>query len=111
LCEGGVTSVDGRSCAHVAFRARPDLGLTDEPAQLLEQHLGGSVVPLELLDPVEPIDDGAGFVHVATVARQNARIRLESVTGLCRSGGVDAVMAVFGAPAAKRTPTRLQARA
>jgi hypothetical protein len=64
LRERGITTVDGRGCAHVSFGARPDLGVTDELAQLLEQYFGGSVAPLELPDPFEPVDDGAGFVHV-----------------------------------------------
>jgi hypothetical protein len=67
LCDGlrerGIAAVDGGGRARVAFYARPRLGVADEPAQLLEQHLGGSVVPLELLDPLEPVDDGAGLVH------------------------------------------------
>jgi hypothetical protein len=40
------------------------------------------VVPLELLDPLEPVDDGAGFVHEAKVPRQVARVRAETVSAL-----------------------------
>jgi hypothetical protein len=55
---------DGYARTRISFDTRPRLGVADEPAQLLEHHRGGNAVSLELLDPLEPVDDGAGFVHV-----------------------------------------------
>lgn len=82
LRERVVASLNRGGGARVPLHMCPRLGLTDEPAQFLEQHLGGSVVPLELLDPLEPVDDGAGFVHEAKVPRQVARVRAETVSAL-----------------------------
>jgi len=64
----------------VALEVRPRLRRLDEPAQLFDQDAGGSAVPFESLDPVEPVDHGAGFVHAATVPRKSARTRVEFVT-------------------------------
>jgi hypothetical protein len=64
----------------VALQADPRLRRLDEPAQLFDQDAGGSAVPFESLDPVEPVDHGAGFVHAETVPRKTARARAEFVT-------------------------------
>ena len=89
MSERGIAAVDGGNRPRVAFDSRPRLRVADEPAQFLEQHLGGSVVPLELLDPLEPVDDGAGFVHgfdrSGTKCTRSCRNRAGS---LCGSGTV-----------------------
>jgi class 3 adenylate cyclase/tetratricopeptide (TPR) repeat protein len=43
----------------------------DEPAQFFEEDAGGCVLALEGLDPVEPGQYCAGFVHVTDVSRGN----------------------------------------
>jgi len=63
LSQSRVAAFDRRGGAFVALEPRPRLRVLDEPAQLLEQDGGGSPVPLEHLDPLEPVDHCAGFVH------------------------------------------------
>ena len=52
----------------------PRLGLADERAELGEHELGRSVGAVEPLDPVEPAQDGARFLHVSNVPAQHARV-------------------------------------
>jgi hypothetical protein len=47
-----------------SFGSCPRLRLLDEPAQLVEEDAGGCALALEGLDPVEPGQYCAGFVHV-----------------------------------------------
>src|SRR5207244_6611321 len=67
LCDGlgesSLAAFYGCACTLVSFQSCPDLGLLDEPAQLLEQDAGGCALAFELLDPVEPGQHRAGLVH------------------------------------------------
>src|SRR5207248_4053428 len=56
LREGRVAPFDCGRRPLVALEPGPCLRVTDEPAQLLEQDSGGCTVPIERVDPLEPID-------------------------------------------------------
>ena len=54
----------------------------EQSAHLVEQHPGRRTGRLEGLDPLEPGEDRARFVHVPTVAARDAPLRDEFVTML-----------------------------
>src|SRR3954451_13508011 len=61
--QSGRATLDGWLRPIPSFAACARLGLVDEPAQLLEEGAGGCALTLERLDPVEPGQYCAGFVH------------------------------------------------
>ena len=71
--------VGGDLCA-VAFRLEPRLALAQQLADLGEELLRSGTLPLEGLDPLEPVHDRACFVHATTVAVECGPDRARRVT-------------------------------